>query len=134
MTIINCSSRSKAYLATVFGDARPTFPTSTRTFEPLPGLFDYQQAIAALAIRKKKFAAFIACGFGKTLVGGEFIRHAAANLKAKQCALWVSPLMVIKQTLTEFKHFYGDGLQVTQVRASELNDWLKTSRLARSAR
>lgn len=36
-------------------------------YSPLPGLFDYQRDIAALAVRKRKFAVFADCGLGKTL-------------------------------------------------------------------
>jgi hypothetical protein len=36
-------------------------------YEPWPGLFDYQRDIAAMAIQKQKFAAFVEPGYGKGL-------------------------------------------------------------------
>lgn len=95
-------------------------------YEPMASLFDYQKGVSSIAIRKRKFAAFIACGLGKTLIGAEFIRHAAQAIKRKQCALWISPLMVIKQTLSEFKRFYGDSLPVVQVKSGDLGEWLRS--------
>ena len=49
-----------------------------REYVPIPGLFDYQRDIAALAIRKRKFAVFADCGLGKTLILLEFARHAVS--------------------------------------------------------
>ncbi len=40
-------------------------------YEPIPGLFDYQRDIARLAIRRRKFAAFVDCVAGETLVDTE---------------------------------------------------------------
>jgi hypothetical protein len=90
-------------------------------YQPIAGLFDYQRDICKLAIRKQKFAVFMDCGLGKTLVITEFARHCAnQNLKV----LIVSPLMVIPQTLCEVKRFYAD-LPVEQIPAAKLKDWLK---------
>lgn len=93
-------------------------------YTPLPGLFDYQRDIAAMAIRKRKFAAFADCGLGKTLIMLEFARHARAVLPARRGVLIVSPLMVIPQTLAEAARFYGDSLPIRQLVASELQAWL----------
>ena len=87
-------------------------------------MFDYQRAIVETAIRKQKYAIFADCGLGKTPMLLEFARHAAANLPASKCVLIVSPLMVVKQTLGEVRHFYPKGMDVEHVHASELNGWL----------
>jgi hypothetical protein len=84
-------------------------------------LFDYQAAISSLAIRKRKFAVFMDCGLGKTLIIAEFARHCLALDKK---ILIVSPLMVIPQTMAEIKKFYDDALPLKQIATSELNDWL----------
>ena len=44
-------------------------------YDPWPGLFDYQEAIARIAIRRRKFAIFAECGYGKTLMAAEYVRH-----------------------------------------------------------
>lgn len=93
------------------------------TYQPWPGLFDYQRDIAALAIRKGKFCVFADPGLGKTFIMGECARHATPRLNGKR-TLIVSPLMVVGQTLEEFQRFYGDALPVVQVRANELQAWL----------
>src|SRR5690606_5056959 len=51
-------------------------------YEPLPFLFDYQRAIATMAVRKRKFAGFIDCGLGKQNIAFEFMRHANNVLPA----------------------------------------------------
>jgi hypothetical protein len=94
------------------------------TYRPIPGLFDYQRDIAALAIRKRKFAAFVKPGLGKTLIEFEFARHALDNLPSGRCGLIVTPLMVVPQMLDEARRFYGDALPVEQVRAADLDAWL----------
>lgn len=95
-------------------------------YEPLAALFDYQRDIAALAIRKQKFAVFAECGLGKDLIMKEFSRHAAQQIGRRQCVLMVSPSMVVKQSLAETTRFYGDSLPIRCVHASELSDWLKS--------
>jgi hypothetical protein len=97
-----------------------------RRYRPSSFLFDYQAGIAALAIRKRKFAGFIECGYGKTLIASECARHALDCLPADRCTLWVSPLMVIRQTMAEIARFYGGALLVEQVRAADLADWLNS--------
>lgn len=94
------------------------------SYEPIPGLFDYQAAVARMAIEKRKFAAFIGCGLGKTLVMTEFVRYVDDNLPSGKKILIVSPLMVVRQTMNEIQRFYGDTLPVEQVRANRLGDWL----------
>ena len=94
-------------------------------FKPSPFLFDYQSDIARLAIKKQKFALFMACGLGKTLVMTEYIRHVADAIPKQKRILVVSPLMVVKQTIGETKRFYGDKLHIEQVRANQLGEWLQ---------
>ena len=86
--------------------------------------FDYQQAIAHLAIRKQKFSVFADCGLGKTLMFLDFAYHALRCLPESQCVLIVSPLMVVSQTIAECERFYGDRLPVQRVEAHDLADWL----------
>lgn len=95
-------------------------------YTPIPGLFDYQRDLAALAIRKRKFAAFIECGLGKTLLLTEFARVAADALPVDRCVLIVSPLMVVRQTLSEVRRFYGESLPVMHVPAWNLSNWLSS--------
>lgn len=87
-----------------------------RKFKPASHLFDYQRDIAALAVRRQKFAAFVDCGLGKTLIAAEFARHALDVLPKSRCGLIVSPPLVIDQTIREFSRFYGDALPVERVR------------------
>jgi superfamily II DNA or RNA helicase len=103
------------------------FKTKLRTlhYDPIPGLFDYQAAIARWCIRKKKAAALVECGLGKTLILLEFARYVRECLDAGQCILIVSPLMVISQTMAEARKFYGDDLHIRQVNAQNLGSWLE---------
>jgi superfamily II DNA or RNA helicase len=100
--------------------------TRDSEYTPISNLFDYQRDIAALAIRKQKFAVFAECGLGKDLMMKEFSRHAAQQIRRQQCVLMVTPSMVIKQSMAETKRFYGDSLPIRRVHAHELNDWLKS--------
>ena len=95
----------------------------TTVYHPIPGLFDYQRDIAAMAIRKRRYAVFADCGLGKTLIMAEFVRHARANLPASRSVLIVSPLMVIPQTIAEFKRWYPDAPAPQRIHASQLADW-----------
>jgi superfamily II DNA or RNA helicase len=97
-------------------------------YNPLPGLFDYQQEISRIAIQKQRFAVFADCGLGKTLMLAEFARHAAKVLPKGQCVLIVSPLMVVPQTIAELKKFYGDSLPIEQVDSGELGSWLESGK------
>lgn len=101
-------------------------PEPDREYKPIPGLFDYQRDIAALAIRKRKFAVFADCGLGKTLILLEFARHANSAMFGRKRVLIISPLMVISQTIAEMKAWYGshNDLTITQVKAKDLNGWL----------
>lgn len=92
-------------------------------------MFDYQRDITALAIRKRKFAAFMDCGLGKTGILLEYARHARKVLGKGRRVLIVSPLMVIRQTLAEAGRFFGKALPIEQVPAAQLQGWLKGERL-----
>jgi superfamily II DNA or RNA helicase len=85
-------------------------------------LMDYQRDIAAMAIRKKRFAVFADCGLGKTLIMTEVARHAARATNKK--VLLVSPLMVVSQTAAEWKRWYKNG-DLKIVASSDLADWLR---------
>lgn len=106
------------------GVALPSRSTS-KEYQPIAGLFDYQADISRIAIEKKKFAAFMECGSGKTLVMSELLRHVNAVMPADRCALIVSPLMVIRQTMDEIERWYGDSLKIERVRANELVGWIR---------
>lgn len=92
-------------------------------YVPSEFCFDYQADIARMAIEKRKFAAFVRCGLGKTIVMLEFARHAALQLPSGQASLIISPLMVIGQTVSESARFYPD-MPVEQIKAADLQSWL----------
>ena len=98
-----------------------TAVTNTK-YAPKLGLFDYQRDIAAMAIRKRKFAVFADCGLGKTLIMLEYSRHALDSLPKGKSVLIVSPSMVVNQTIAEATKFYGEAPD--RVRAADLNAWL----------
>lgn len=91
-------------------------------YEPIAGLFDYQRDISRLAIQKQKYAIFADCGLGKTLMLLEFARQAAKASGKK--ALIVSPLMVVEQTIDEAVEWHGDKMQISQICAADLQDWI----------
>lgn len=111
------------YASLIVGE-KATKPANVE-YEPIDGLFDYQRDIARLAIRRRKFAAFVDCGLGKTLVGLEFARHAQSELAPRRKVLIVTPLMVVDQTLREAERFYGGSLDCEQVKANSLKTWLQ---------
>jgi len=94
-------------------------------YEPIAGLFDYQRDITATAIRKRKYAVFADCGLGKTMMILEFARHAAQATGKR--VLIVSPLMVCRQTVEEARRWYGDGMNIGRVHASDLQYWLNST-------
>lgn len=112
------------YAAQIMG--RAAVAGLATTYTPKDGLFDYQRDIAAMAIEKRKFAVFADCGLGKTLIMLEYARHALANLSGRS-VLIVSPIMVIDQTISEYRKFYGEG-PIRRVRANELAAWCANTR------
>lgn len=109
------------YAGTILG--KKTKRTES-TYTPATTLFDYQRDITALAIRKKKFAAFVDCGLGKTLILLEFAKHVHESTGGR--VLIVSPLMVVRQTVDECNRFYGDSLKIKRVAAADLPEWMRT--------
>jgi superfamily II DNA or RNA helicase len=95
-------------------------------YRPLDGLFDYQRDITALALRRRKFAVFAEPGLGKTNIALGYAQHVLEALPRERCALIVSPLMVVRQTMAEAARFYGDSLPMEQVRAADLGRWLES--------
>lgn len=95
-------------------------------FIPSEFCMDYQADIAAMAVRKEKFAVFADCGLGKTIISLEFARH-VRNVESSGRLLMIAPLMVVEQTLEECQRFYGDGLPIAQVAAKDLQGWLNGS-------
>ena len=89
-----------------------------------PFLFDYQRAIVDIALRKQRFCVFADCGLGKTLIFLEYVRRVLDSLPQDQCALIVSPLMVVNQTVAECEKFYGDSLKLYRVASNEINHFL----------
>jgi len=87
--------------------------------------FDYQAAIARIAITKRKFAVFADCGLGKTLVLIDFARHALRQMAPRKSFLIVSPLMVVEQTIEEATRWYPD-LPIEQVKANRLSEWMRS--------
>lgn len=85
-------------------------------------MMDYQRGITELAIRKQKYCVFADCGMGKTPILLEHIRY--AHEQTSKPGLIVSPLMVIQQTISEAKKFYGDSYQIEQVSAKDLPAFL----------
>lgn len=96
-----------------------TRKSRSAAFTPSPFCFDYQRDIAALCVRKKKFAVFADCGLGKTIILLEFAQHCVNSGKR---TLIVSPLMVCEQTQQEAKRFYSVELPV--IPAAKLQEWL----------
>lgn len=87
------------------------------------GLFDYQRDITTLAIRKRRFAIFAACGLGKSLCELEFARH-AQRCHPDKITLIVTPLMVVDQMASEAKRFFG--IEIPHIPANKLAEFLKS--------
>lgn len=98
-------------------DEKPTGDYSSSSF-----LFDYQRGICEIAARKKRFAVFADCGLGKTLILLDFVKHVYGSRGGR--VLIISPLMVVPQTVSEARKFYGNSLPVEQIPASGLQSWL----------
>lgn len=103
-------------------ESRPQFSN----WEPSGFLFDYQRDIAAMAIRKRKYAIFADCGLGKTLMFLEFAQAAQQSLASRRKGvLIVSPLMVVPQTIEEAQRFYP-GLEIERVKSSDIGKWCRS--------
>lgn len=94
-------------------------------YTPTHGLFDYQRDIAAIAIRKRKYAVFMEPGMGKTLIDFEFAHHATEATGKR--TLIVAPLMVVRQMIEEHIRFYPSLVAPEHIRAAGLQEWLNRS-------
>lgn len=92
-------------------------------YSPISKAFDYQSAITRMALRKEKFALFIDCGYGKSLI---YFEYAKTVITPKGGALIVTPSMVVVQLFEEAKKFYGDSLPIEIVPSSQVGSWLQT--------
>lgn len=103
----------------------------TNDYTPPPFLMDYQAEIVRMSVRRRKFCVFADCGLGKTLMFLDYIRHVLTKIPHGKCALIVSPVMVIGQTITESQKFYGDTLPIERVPSGHVGEWLRsgTSRI-----
>lgn len=101
-------------------------PSRIVDYAPPEWAFDYQRDISRMVIKKRKFAVFADCGLGKTIILLEFAIHARLVLPRTKNVLIVSPLMVVQQTITEAKKFYGDDFPIEFVPAAKLSEWIMT--------
>lgn len=102
-------------------------PMAASNYAAEPFMFDYQREIAALAIRRQRFAVFADCGLGKTLILLSYAAHVQRHFGHRRRVLIVSPPMVIHQTIGEAGKFWGDGIKIEQVKAADLPAWLEGS-------
>ena len=96
--------------------------TGSTDYTPEPFLFDYQKAIVALAIQKRKFAVFADCGLGKSLILLSYARHISSTTNKR--ILIITPPMVVPQLAAEAKRFWGEDFETDIVRAAGLQEWL----------
>ncbi len=86
--------------------------------------FDYQRDIAKIAIAKEKYALYLDCGLGKSIIYFEFAKHVLRVDGGG--VLILCPLMVCSQMLAECKRFYPD-LPAEIVHSNKLSGWTSTS-------
>lgn len=84
-------------------------------------LFDYQRFIVKTALKKMRYAVFADCGLGKTAIFLSWARHLGKHTTKK--ILIVSPLSVIKQTISEEEKFYGEST-IENLHKKSLSEWL----------
>lgn len=101
-------------------------PAGDLRYTPAPFCFDYQAAIAALAIKKRKFAVFVDPGWGKTLIYMEWLRTIMRAIGRQQGAIIFTPPMVIEQTIREAEQFYGGKLPIERVKSGDAGLWLES--------
>lgn len=102
---------------------KPVRAGKLAAYQPSDYLFDYQRDISATAIRKRKYAVFAECGYGKTAVDFEFVRHVLGVLPKSKRVLLVCPNMVTHQMAEEAERFYGSQLECEIVKAADLPTW-----------
>lgn len=93
-------------------------------YHPEPFLFDYQADITRRAIEQQKFAVFADCGIGKTHIILSYANYVRDQLGPGRRVLVLTPPLVVRQLAGEAAKFWGDGLPVEIVRASNLQEWL----------
>lgn len=98
--------------------------SSKTNYNPEPFLFDYQQAITAMAVQKRKFAVFADCGLGKSLILLSYARYVSEQLGKRKRVLILTPPMVVRQLASEAAKFWGDDLPVEVIKAKDLDEWL----------
>jgi superfamily II DNA or RNA helicase len=87
--------------------------------------FDYQRDIAKIAIKKEKYALYLDCGLGKSIIYFEFAKHVLLNVDGGGGVLILCPLMVCSQMLDECRRFYPD-LPAEIVPSNKLDEWTQT--------
>lgn len=97
------------------------------SYKPDPFLYDYQSAIADMAIRRRKFAIFADCGLGKSLIFLVYARHVLEKIGNKKRVLIVTPPLVIGQMIEEAFKFFGADFPIEPVKASGLAEWLEST-------
>lgn len=94
-------------------------------------LYPDQAYVLDVALRRRRFAIFARCGWGKTAVQLAWARAVAARTGRK--VLVVCPLSVLRQTIAEHAHFWQGGEQPANLRDAEggLDGWLTSDDGAR---
>lgn len=97
-------------------------------YEPAAGgdpLFDDQRYVVDVALRRRRFAIYAECGWGKTAAYLAWARAVAARTGGRK-VLVVCPLRVVRQTVAEHAKFWPDGPQPANLRAvpGGLRAWL----------
>lgn len=86
-------------------------------------LFDYQAWVVARAFERRRFAAFMLTGLGKTAVQLEWARIVSEQTAGR--VLIVAPLNVVGQTVAMASSFYGEAFEVIDCTdRAELAEWL----------
>lgn len=88
-------------------------------------LFDYQRWVIDRALERRKFAAWLDCGLGKTAIQLEWARLAQTEHGGR--TLIVAPLQVVPQTIDETDRWYSGALKLHDLRArADLDDWYRS--------
>lgn len=93
-------------------------------YAPSDFLFDYQADITRMALAKRKFAVFVECGLGKSLIYFEYAR-AILNAETKKGVLLFTPNNVVSQMADEYYRFYCLE-QCDVIPSGQLGSWLKS--------
>lgn len=101
-----------------------TIESPVTRYRPEEFLFDYQRAIAATAVERRKYAVFADCGLGKSLILLSFARYAREMMGPSKRVLIITPPLVVPQLIGEAEKFWGRDLPVQKVAAKDLAKWL----------